>query len=113
MHFLDDRIPFSPLLQFSTESLFNERAAREALLSMAYYNGYLTYEYPRHAEYGDCLVAPNDDMREVFAGAVMNHLPEACKLMAKSLMEKGIPKVVAVKQVYMEAAKGLGLPQGA
>jgi hypothetical protein len=73
--FFDGAIPYTPRGGFTMESLFNRVWAPEALLGMAHYCGYLTYEHPRRAEHGDRLVAPNDATRVMFMNAVLGSLP--------------------------------------
>lgn len=76
---------------------------------MAHYSGYLTYDYPRDPERGDCLVAPNDDMKEVFIQAVLDHLPTAYKDKFYESISKSVPRAAAMKIVY-DALKNGELP---
>lgn len=99
-HFITGDIPFSPEEKFSAECFFNPDLAPQALLSMAYYSGYLSFKYPKHELHGDVLVAPNDDMRDIFMTAVLDSLPGHYKTMAKELMRQGVSLVVAVSKVY-------------
>eukprot|EP01039_Chlorochromonas_danica_P006637 gene6637-7330_t len=100
LHFFNGAIPFSPLQTFSAESLFDPVRAPDALLSMAYYCGYLSFQYPKHEVYGDVLVAPNDEMRDVFMDAVLQSLPGDYQKLALEWMAKNVPRAVALKDAY-------------
>jgi hypothetical protein len=67
---------------------------------MAYYSGYLSFQYPKHERHGDVLVAPNEAMRDLFVTAVLNSLPGHYKTKAKELMRQGESFVDAVSKVY-------------
>jgi hypothetical protein len=74
--------------------------APDALLSMAYYCGYLSFKYPKHEVYGDVLVAPNDDMRDIFMDAVFQNLPSEYQRVALQWMKDNVQRAVAVKNAY-------------
>eukprot|EP01033_Poteriospumella_lacustris_P011602 gene11602-8270_t len=80
--------------------LVKQAAAPQALLSMAYYSGYLSFQYPKHELHGDVLVAPNKAMRDLFVTAVLNSLPGHYKTKAKELMRQDESFVDAVTRVY-------------
>lgn len=113
LHFVDDVIPFSPLRRFSAQAFFDPVEAPAALLSMAHYCGYLSYQHPRHAEYGDCLVALNEAMREVFVGAVVDTLPAVYKKAFTVCVQGGMARVEALQKVYKSSQERMGaLPRG-
>lgn len=73
---------------------------------MAYYSGYLSFQYPKHELHGDVLVAPNKAMGDLFVTAVLNSLPGHYKTKAKELMWQGesfVDAVTRVKKAYMAA----------
>jgi hypothetical protein len=100
LHFLDGVIPFTPLKKFSAASLFDKERAPDALLSMAHYCGYLSYQYPKSDRYGDLLVAPNDDMRNIFRDAVLDSLPGAYKREVKEKLAEGEPYFHLLEKFY-------------
>jgi hypothetical protein len=67
---------------------------------MAHYCGYLTYEYPRRAEHGDRLVAPNDATRAMFMTAVLKSLPGAYRQEFDARVAQGVPCARALRYVY-------------
>jgi hypothetical protein len=100
LHFITGEIPFSPMVKFSIQFLFERKRAPQALLSMAYYSGYLSFQYPKDEVRGDVLVAPNDDMRDVFISAVLDSLPDHYQTKAWELFEQGWSFFAAVSSVY-------------
>jgi hypothetical protein len=98
--FFDGSIPYTPRGGFTTESLFNRVWAPEALLGMAHYCGYLTYEYPRRAEHRDRLVAPNDATRAMFMNAVLGSLPGAYRQEFEARVAQGARRARALRDVY-------------
>lgn len=67
---------------------------------MAHYCGYLSFQYPKDEMYGDVLVAPNDEMKEVFIDAVLQSLPGEYQKNAVALAVKYESRASAVKEVY-------------
>lgn len=97
---MDGVIPFSPLRRFSAQAFFDPVEAPAALLSMAHYCGYLSYQHTRHTKYGDCLVAPNEAMREVFVDAVVDALPAAYKKAFTDYVQENMTRVEALQKAY-------------
>lgn len=67
---------------------------------MAYYSVYLSFKYPKDEVSGDVLVAPNDDMREIFMDAVLDGLPGHYKSKAEEWIQQGMSAAVAVIEAY-------------
>lgn len=68
--FLTGGVPFTPSPRFSASKLLVKSTAAEALLSMAYYCGYLTFEYSDDNNRKHRLVSPSEDMRRIFVKAI-------------------------------------------
>ena len=100
MHFFIGTIPFSPTKNFCAEYLFDPDRAPQALLSMAHYLGYLSFQYPKDEVCGDVLVAPNNDMRDIFMDAVLDGLPGHYKSKAEECIQQGMSPAVAVIEAY-------------
>jgi hypothetical protein len=111
LHFLGDVIPFTPIHGFTTESLFDSLREEDALLTMAYYCGCLSFKYPKDEdEDGDVLMAPNDDMRNLFMDTVFQHLPcEYQKAVLVEWNEKNSRKQreIALKNAYNDYIAGI------
>lgn len=80
--------------------IFSHRYGPAALLSLAHYFGYLTYEHPLQEEYGPRLVAPTAEIKDMFIEAVLYNLPEIYQQEANVLVATGMSRATAVTECY-------------
>lgn len=67
--------------------------------SSTHYCGYLSYKYSKDEVHGDVLVAPNDEMRDIFMDAVLHTIPREYQV-ALEWKVKNVPRAVALTDAY-------------
>ena len=93
-------IPYPHFHGFFPDLIFSHRYGPAALLSLAHYCGYLTYEHPLQEEYGPRLVAPNADIKGLFIEAVLRSLPDIYQHEVNVLVATGMSRAAAVTKCY-------------
>ena len=93
-------IPHPHFHGFFPDLIFSHRYGPAALLSLAHYCGYLTYEHPLQVEYGPRLVAPTAEIKDMFIEAVLHSLPDIYQQEVNVLVETGMSRAAAVTESY-------------
>jgi hypothetical protein len=97
LHFIEGVIPFTPLLRFSAESLFDKKEGSTTAICLL---------YPRDDMHRDCLVPPNEDTKEIFVDAFLAGLPNTYRQQFDRMLTEKKPLLEALRDIYNAAMTG-------